>query len=241
VKAISDYNASYRELSKDGIPAQLTLQQLCFNAPPGRVFAVSFMWSSDNIEEGKRWSEKIASLDKVLMNTVSANTIPEWFSANGALIPRTMYGTSRTRNVYQLTPEVVETLGRHLEKMPSDPGAMFSIHQSRVSSAHPQSNSVFASREPHFMLEILGYSSQENSEESETWAIDLWEDIQKTDNKNFLGSTYISLDVWEEEPSQPKTLSRFFGSHADEVIELKKKYDPQNVFELTVPRLKHYI
>ncbi|OKL60649.1 hypothetical protein UA08_04052 [Talaromyces atroroseus] len=240
-KAITDYNASYRELSKDGIPSQLTLQQVAFNAPPGRVFGVSFMWSSEDTEEGQRWSKRIASLGKVLMNTISATTIPAWFSANGAHVPQVVYGSSRTQNLYELTPELVETIGKNLEKLPSDHGTMFSIHQSSVSSATPQSNSVFASREPHFMLEILGYATQENYELSEQWAVDFWKDVQKTDNKNLLGSTYISLDTSEEKPSQPDTLSRFFGCHADEIIELKKKYDPQNVFDLTVPRLKHFM
>lgn len=228
-----DYNTAYRDM-KENLPAELTVQQMIFNAPPGRMMAISFVWSSEDTAEGRRWCEKIASLGNVIMNTVSETTIPEWCSKNAAAVPSAVYGSSRTQNVYQVTPEVVNSIGENLEKMPADQGVMMSIHQLRVT---PDSNSVFASKEPHFMLEILGYALQQNSEVSEQWATNLWEDLQKTDHSNFLGNVYVSLDN-SLDPQRPDQLSRLFGSHASEILELKNKYDPNNVFDLTVPRLK---
>lgn len=240
-KAISDFNAAYREISKEGIPKQLTLQQMVFNAPPGRLFGVGFTWSSEEIEEGQHWCERIASLGNVMMNKVSETTIPEWCTGNAGVIPSTMYGSFRTLNLHNLTEEVISSIGRELQKMPSDPGTMFSIHQSRISSSTPHSDSVFVAREPHFMLEIIGCAStEENKEKSEQWAFDLWEDINTTDLGNFLDNTYISLDRMEEQP-QLATLKRFFGSHLQDIIATKKRYDPENVFDLTVPRLSSFL
>ena len=65
---------------------------MVFNSPQGRLFCVTFTWSSEDIEEGRRWSEKVASLTTVLMNTVAVTTIPDWYDGNAALIPTNAYG-----------------------------------------------------------------------------------------------------------------------------------------------------
>ncbi|KAK9364664.1 hypothetical protein V1509DRAFT_635609 [Lipomyces kononenkoae] len=239
-KTLTQFNAAYQKLLSDGVPLQLTIQQMAFNAPQGRMFAVSFMWSSDDIEQGQRWCEKIAALGPALMNTVALTTVPDWLAGNGALVPLSVYGSSRTHNLHQMTPDVVEIIGRNLAKMPSDPATMFSIHQLRGPSAAPNNESVFAAREPHFMLEILGYATaEEDRKGSEQWAVDLWSEVQQLDAGNVLPSAYIPLDFLEE-PRQPGALSRLFRSHGQEILALKKKYDPENVFDLTVPRLKYY-
>jgi hypothetical protein len=239
-KAFIEYNEGYRKLSQEGLPKELTLQQMVFNSPQGRLFCAAFTWSSEDIEEGRRWSEKVASLTTVLMNTVALTTIPEWYDGNAALIPTNAYGLFRTHNLHKITPEAAECLGRHLAKMPSDLCTMFSIHQSRVSTPTPNSDSVFAAREPHFMLEIIGCTTtEEKSAESEQWALDIWKDIGETEKKNFLDNAYISLHFVEE--PHPSALSNYFGSHVDDILATKKRYDPENVFDLSVPRLGHYI
>ncbi|KAH8688736.1 hypothetical protein BGW36DRAFT_442638 [Talaromyces proteolyticus] len=244
-KALTEFNAAYRRLLEDGLPSELTIQQLVYNAPPGRLFGVSFFWSSDNTEEGQRWKEKIASLGPVIMNTVALKNIPDWVTEMRALVPSSVYGGgSHTHNLKQITTEAAQVLGRNLSKMPSDPACMFSVHQLRgPSTSHStndsnftyKNNSVFAEREPHYMLEILGFSTtEENKHVCEQWASDLANQFQQeTDTTNILPHAYISLD-----PINNGNMVRIFGSHAEEVFALKKTYDPDNVFALALPLLK---
>lgn len=232
-----DYNAKYGEISKDGLPKQLTLQQIVANGPPGRVFGVTFMWSSEDIEEGRQWCNKIASLGTVIMNTVDITTLPKWYSENAALVPLAMYGLFRTHSVKEITGDVAECIGRALEKLPADPGTMFSIHQFRNSSETPASDSVFATREPHFMFEIVGCAiTKEKAETSEQWALDSWAEVKKTSPSNLLDRVYISLDHVEN-PRGLDTITRYFGGYTQEILATKKQYDPENVFGLAVPRL----
>ena len=64
--------------------------------------------------------------------------------------------------------------------MPSDQGTMFSIHELRGPSTIRQDNSVFAAREPHVLLEILGFSTEEKSSgESQQWAARFADDVRK--------------------------------------------------------------
>ncbi|CAI7647249.1 unnamed protein product [Penicillium pancosmium] len=52
-KTFVEYNAEYRKLEAEDIPAELTLQQTIFNGPRGRAFAVRFVWSGDDLDEGQ--------------------------------------------------------------------------------------------------------------------------------------------------------------------------------------------
>lgn len=194
-------------------------------------------WSGDDTEEGKYWSNQIASLAPVLMSTVGETTIPEWFAGNAAMVPSSVYGSSRTLNLYSVTPEVAEAIGRNLTTLPTDPGTMISMHQLRGPSAAPKDNSVFATREPHYMLEIVGFAVVEDRKgEAEHWASNIAEAVSKTDGGNILPTTYISLYSAPEREVDP--LSQFYGSHAEEILSLKKEYDPEGFFHWTVPQLE---
>ncbi|PLB52299.1 D-lactate dehydrogenase [Aspergillus steynii IBT 23096] len=235
-KTMAEFNAGYQKLLKEGIPSQLTLQQLAFNAPPGRIFGATMVWSDDDLEEGQRWIQKIANLSTPIMNTVAPTTIPEWFDGNAALVPETMYGTTRTLNLYEITPEIAAIFGRYVQQMPSNPGAMFSMHGLRGPSAFPRDNSVFGTREPHFLIEILGFSTEEESaKESQQWAARFVDEIRKEASGNILPTAYISIYHTKDEP---KPLKDFYGLHAEEVEALKEKFDPENVFSLSFPQVK---
>lgn len=193
------------------------------------------------MDEGQRWSSKIAGLAPLVMNTVAATAIPEWFSGNGALLPASVYGSGFTHSVTAITPTLAEVIGQNLAKMPADPGTMFSVHQLRGASATPQkpSSSVFASREPHFMLEILGYAAEEKQqEEAEQWALHIAHSVEEADPGSVLQTPYVSLYNTAQAKSPTDVLEKAYGPHATLVRDLKTKFDPNNVFSLAVPVLK---
>jgi hypothetical protein len=206
----------------------------------GRAFGALFLWSGADAEEGKRWSEKIASLAPLMVNMVGSTTIPEWFVANGAMIPPRIAGTGFSHNVRRISPSVAEAIGRNLAIMPSDPGAMVSIHQLRGPSAGPQDHSsVFATREPHYMLELLGFSTSGAEEVSRLWALQTTEEIRLADPDNVLPTAYISVynsAIQAKSPSE--ALNKTFGPKTQVLKDLKAAFDPDSVFALTVPALK---
>ncbi|KAI9929661.1 hypothetical protein ASPWEDRAFT_172675 [Aspergillus wentii DTO 134E9] len=238
-KTFIDFNAAYEKFkAEEPLPQQLTVQQIVFNAPPGRTFGVLFFWSGADIEQGQRWSEKIARLGPVIVNTIATTGIPEWMIANGALVPPSVYGAARTHSVRRISPQVAEAIARHLVNMPADPGTMLSVHELRGVSAEAKSDSVFATREPHFMLEMCGFATAEiGKAASEKWAIQLAEDIGQTDASNIVSTAYISLyNMADAAPAD--VLAKTYGGNARDVTELKESFDPSNVFSLTVPLLR---
>lgn len=236
-----EFNAAYEKLlDSEGIPPQLTIQQICFNGPTGRAFGALFLWSGTDLEEGKRWSEKIAGLGPLLVNLVAPTTIPEWFAANGAIVPPNIAGSGFSHNARRITSPVAEAIGRNLVRMPSDRGAMLSIHQLRGPSAGPQNHaSVFATREPHYMLELLGYVTSGDQEVSRQWAFSTAEEIKRADPEILLPTAYVSVyNSAIQAKSATEALDKTYGPKAAVLKDLKAKFDPEGVFSLTVPALK---
>ncbi|KAJ5257198.1 D-lactate dehydrogenase [Penicillium angulare] len=244
-KSYTDINTAYNNLlDTETLPPQLTLQRVTFNSPRGLAFAFLFAWSgtADELEEGQKWSEKIASLGPAKMNMVKPTTIPEWISGAGAHVPRVVYGSSRTYNVSRITPKVAEAIGSNLAHLPADPGAMFSLHQLRGSSATPHIHtSVFEPREPHFMLEILGYSvTSEKQNDSEAWAEKFAAEVEEAASSSavLLPTSYVSIYSSSHSVSTDEWVNRVYGDSARELRALKSSFDPENVFKYTVPSLE---
>lgn len=235
------FNTEYQKLSAEGLPTQLSVQQMVVNSPHGRLFGIGFMWSSEDVETGQIWVKKFESLGTVIMNTVAVTTIPVWLNAIAAMCPTKLCGQSRTHNLRHITEEVSEIIGSGLEIMPSNPATMFSIHELRGPSVSLNEESVFGTRVPHFMLEILGCAlKEEDREECLQWGNNIWKAIHQTDRDNILPTTYISLDPPGESPGQIP-LSKIFGSNYLDVLALKQEYDSKNTFDLAVPRLNEHL
>ncbi|KAJ5903503.1 6-hydroxy-D-nicotine oxidase [Penicillium tannophilum] len=241
VKSYTDFNRAYHSLlDTEGLPPQLTLQRVTFQSPRGLAFAALFCWSGTDLEEGKQWSEKIAALGPAKMNMVKPTTIPEWLGGAGAHVPNKVYGSSWSMNLSTITTAVAEAIARNLNILPNDPGAMFSLHQLRGPSAAPQEHgSVFGSREPHYMLEILAYGgTSEKQAESEAWGKQMADEVEKAAAESMLPTAYVSLYGSTHAGSTARWVDKVYGEKAGVLRDIKAKFDPENIFKLTVPLLE---
>lgn len=241
-KTFVDFNAAYEKLQRlESIPPQLTLQRIAFNSPHGRTFAVIFVWSGSNIEEGQRWSEKIAGLGPVVANAASLKTIPEWFTGTSALVPNTGSGAAYSFNASEISTAMAESIGRSLDRMPADPGTMFSIHQLRGPSTTEGSRglpSVFESRVPHYMVELIGFSTNNSMAEiSRTWAAQAEQEARQADPGFVLSTAYVSIfNTTGFSPAE--VLVKTYGSAIQTLQHLKTTFDPENLFNLALPSLE---
>jgi hypothetical protein len=172
---------------------------------------------------------------------VAPTTIPEWFVTNGATVAPNLAGSGFSLNVRRISPNMAGVIGRKIAHMPSDPGTMLSIHQLRGPSAGPQRHSsVFATREPHYMLELLGFATSGGDQEvSRQWAHQTAEEIQQADPDNKLPTAYISEYNSAIQAKSPfEALEKTYGNNVAVLKDLKEKFDPECVFALTVPALK---
>lgn len=216
----------------NGVPPELGVQPAVFNmGDHGRQFGIIVVWSSPDIDLGRSYLDKLATLGKVTMKTVNEVTVPEWMEGNNALVPYGIYGFSTSVSVSKVTNEIAAVIGKYLANMPSDPATMFASHELRGASTHTNNGSVFRVREPHYVLELLGsVTDHTNLDTSVAWATAFREELCQCEG--VLDGDYISLT----RPSDT-SLDRLYGSKLATLYALKQKYDPQGAFNLAVPRL----
>lgn len=192
-----------------------------------------FVWSSSDLESGRIYLNKLAALGKIAANTVVETTAPEWIKGSSALIPQHAYGGERTVTVRNLTNQVIEIIGRNIAKMPSDSATGFSIQECRGPSATPHPGSVFGTRKPHFVLEMIGsVANLESMNASQAWAATFRKELLQSSGNNLLPGTYISVT----KPGD-NSLSNIYGPNYQALLALKRKFDPKDVFNLAIPRL----
>lgn len=204
------------------------------NTPAGKVFIVLFLWGSSDIDTGRVWLDKLSALAPVAFNSVQETTPPAWLEEASRLTPKDSRGRVWTISVRQPTDEVVDVMATSLADMPSDPRVIFAVHELRSCSpsAQPQSDSVFTSREGHFMLEIIGATeTPEDVTAIQAWGQQFQTALARTDPRNLLSAPYVSLAAPEELDSRT-----VYGEHYEFLAELKKTRDPRGVFDAAIPK-----
>lgn len=213
-------------------PSSLGLTPIVANHPQlGRTMLVSFVWSSNDKEAGMEWLGRICALGSVISNTVAEIKITAWMEMVQAVAPSGVWGGDSTVNLRTLSESTAKIIAKHIEKMPSDGSNGFVIHELRGPSAKSDDSSVFGAREPHYMLELIGsVLDKANMEGSQNWITEFHGELKKTGET--MKVEYLAL-------SKPgdALVSDCFGSNWEFLMDLKRKCDPEGVFDMAVPRL----
>ena len=227
VSTIERLETGYRELEKQGLPDALNTQHVVANTPMGKCYIISFLWGSPDCDAGHRYVDMISALGTLLYNGVKETMIPEWLKESEAFVPKSAHGCNYSVNVREMTDEVVQIIGREVLKMPDDPAAVFSTHQLRGPSAKQNDESVFATRTPHYLFDLVAISSDpRRARVSWDWAEHFRDALRSSDSLNVLPTTYIPLT-----PPVEASLEMIYQENRDKLVEIKRKYDPNNVFK----------
>lgn len=229
---IKQFDAWYQTISEEGLPSALSIQRGVLNSAGRPMLAAFVLWSSSDLEEGNSWVQKICSAAPVAMNTVTKTTIPDWMASVGKMLNSRTHGTISSVSFRAITPEVLEVLCKYAEKIASEPNTSFWVHELRKGpSTLSYPDSVFPTREPHFVLEILSTSeTAEGLENSAKLAKEFQEELQGTNSENIL-PPYLPF-------TSPKALDlrKGFGGQYEALEAIKKEYDPLDVYRYACAR-----
>lgn len=223
------------------IPSEAVLQPLVLNNPEtGMIFCITYVWSSDDHARGYKALEDIIKLlpTEVTNNTVSHMSPPGWIYTLDRYIARSVWGGPQSVNFKYLSPRVLDIIGHHLEDMPCDAGACFSLHllakdSPSVRDATLVTGSTFnpQARQPHILVEIVGSALSEGSMvDCGRWAQRMRDALVASGET--MRNSYISLSM----PGSTK-LQDIYGESFDLLKQLKLKYDPDGLFRYAIPRL----
>ncbi|KAI0019640.1 FAD-binding domain-containing protein [Xylariomycetidae sp. FL0641] len=237
------------QLAGGDVPRALQLQPVGMDTPAGKAFAVLATWTGADLAAGRAWIGRVAGLlvrddggggggghvPCLSQGAAAPAMTPEAFvRANEALVRHGSFGRSYSLNFRRFTPATAQALARGHRRVPPA-GCLLSVHMLRAPAEGEGEGqaSVFAAREQHHMLELVAITHDETIQaQAEAWAREVIRDLKESDPENILESSYVAL-VGEGEADYKK----IYGQHYDELLALKKKYDPENVFRYAVPRL----
>lgn len=213
------------------LPPALQIQLFATDFPGmGKVLAAIVTWANDNHEEGREWIEQIAGFGNCIVNMTEAKTLSKYAEDNEKLVPYGVYGRSFTLNLKKWTPTSVKALAKHSHSIPAG-NATITIHSLR--SPRPNEDSIFGARQDHHLVEIVSMTSDPAlNDETAAWGQSLLRELREQDGPNILDSAYISLLDFED-----ADLKKIYGRHLDTLVSLKKKFDPENVFKHSAPKV----
>jgi hypothetical protein len=237
-KTIKTYLTNYNTLiQEEALPPNLNSGVMFVNIPNmGPHLACGFAWYGARDAECDRWVKKMAGLAPALgePDVVSSDPL-KIAAAVEAVCPPFMSGTPQTICVSSFSDEVIATIARFAEGMPRLPSCMISLHFLRAvspsASAAKEAESVYPGREPHIMIEILGTPGGDEDPLGATkWSRDF---------RNAMNGTDV-VQKWSWVPLTAKEhggLDDMYGRKAQELRDLKKELDPENVFRYALPRM----
>lgn len=226
------YTEGYHQLLAEGkLPKALQLQPLFVEFPQvGKVFGLLATWADADHDEGRRWFDTVASLGNCIMNSPQPISLHQFTVNNEKLVVGSVHGRAFTTNVKQLTHKTAQVLAKYGSLLPGG-GTLISIHTLRSPIASKES--VFGSRTDHHMIEIVTLSGDQTiATKAAGWGSALLKELKEVDPGNILEGSYISLLDDDD-----MDLKKVYGSHYDTLLDLKKKYDPDNVFKHAIPKI----
>ncbi|KAG8666612.1 hypothetical protein FPOAC2_11728 [Fusarium poae] len=231
--ALASYNQHYERLLESGqLPVYLQLQPMIAQMPgqPASLMILA-TWHGDDKDEGHSWIKNIAGAANCVMENTQEITLAEMLANNEKLVTWPSYGRVYTLNVERMTEDAVKILGKHCVSAPG--GSLIFSYHTLLSAQEPEQKSVFGTRARHHMFEIYAMIGDKTiAEERVQWAAKVKANLQAEDADNILEGSYISLGSHED-----ADVKKIYGKHYDTLAALKKKYDPENVFKHSIPRL----
>lgn len=144
-------------------------------------------------------------------------------------------GDTRTVSIRSLAPsvEAAKVIAKHASQVKPEYGAVFvhGLHGTSVESDKEHPPSVFASREVHLMVEMLGFAYQDAASKvpASAWCRAMHDEIKTLEG--VMDETYFPLTQ-----SSILDLEKTYKKEALEFLRaLKKELDPTNVFRNAVP------
>jgi hypothetical protein len=221
---------SYRALEEENLPAPFGAQIAVVNLPgKGRSLISTFMWASTDLDKGYEFLERYKSLGEPVLVAVHEMTPPQWMDMSKDFGTYGVYNGIKSVNVSDLSDRYLDIISNHVARMPVAGATLLFMHQLHGEATKSKPNSCFGSRRPHFVLEILGSSKEEELQDSSLkWATNLHQDI--ISSKVALKGGYVAL-LKDDEINGGDC----YGENWKKLQDVKRKYDPRNIFRFAVP------
>jgi FAD/FMN-containing dehydrogenase len=224
----SDVLRYYGEFIKT-VPDELTIQPGFIQMPDGMTVLFLSPTYCGALEEGERVLKPLRAFGKPLADQIQSVPYGVLIKAMDALVPKGRRYFIQTQSLDGLCAEIIDVLVERAQQFSSPFSAISLHHFHGAASRVAVSDSAFALRQDHLLVEIIAGWESPSPEEDQRhvhWA----QAGSRALAPYALGGGYVNLLDEEEQERIPLA----FGPNYERLLDLKRIYDPDDVFHSTI-------
>jgi FAD/FMN-containing dehydrogenase len=221
--------ARYAEMMATA-PDELFAAAALSSTPAGDpILALIPTWSGAEAE-GQPFIDKLRNLGKPILSNVGMVPYRQILTALDARLRSGLHYVVATRWISELTPDAISTLLTSYEGRISQLSIVVLVHFRGAGARVLPGATAFGLREEHFLT--LAYSTWDPAVNPGSglyaqWAEDFSEKLKPFSLPGGFANVLAS-DAHEQ-------ISHAYGKNAERLLELKRRFDPGNVFSSTIP------
>jgi FAD/FMN-containing dehydrogenase len=212
----------YRDFSS-ATQEELTTYAALLTSPDGAKMVVIGVCYTGPLDEGARVIAPVRQFGPPLVDQIRPMAYTELQSMfDAAFPPRNQY-YEKVHFLQEIRDDAMDILIEHFASVPSPLSAPFF---QQTGGAMRRGNTAYAHRDALYNLILVAeWLDPGESERHVRWTRELWEALQPYSTGGF----YVN-DIGREEDDGADRVRAAYGANYQRLAELKKKYDPENLF-----------
>ena len=219
------------------LPDELT-SIISFIAPPPSwelgdrtLMLLGFVWAGADARDGERAIAPLRASARPDVELVEPTRWVAWQSSVDEVFPKGVRAYWKNASLDRLDGAAITTIVEYAARLPAK-GSGFDIHHLDGALARvPEEATAFPNRAATYWLNMYGvWRDPQDDDRGRAWARDFHSAMQpfaaSGEYVNFLGAETGDVDV------RTQALTAYGSAKLDRLVELKRRYDPDNVFRL---------
>ena len=204
-------------------PDELTAYAALLHTPDGApVAAIIPCWCGD-IEQGERVLKPLREFGPPVMDAIQPMPFPQMQSLLDDAFPNGNQNYWKSTFVREFNDAAIDLLVDHANRAPSPLSAIVIEFYGGAASRVSPTETAFGSRQPEYDIGILAqWPDRADTDRNVTWTRALFDALQPYASGAFL------LNFLDQE--EDAVIRASFGRNYNRLVELKRKYDPENFF-----------
>lgn len=223
----------YREFVADA-PEELSIWAVLRQAPPlpflpedvhGKKVIVLAVFYGGDVAEGEKLIAPLRGFGDPYGTHIGSMPYVDWQRAFDPLLTPGARNYWKSHNLTGLSDGALDSVVEYANKLPSPQCEIFIAFISGFANRVPPDATAYGHRDANFVLNVHGrWDAASEDDKCIAWAKDFF----KASKPYASGGAYINF-MTEDELDRVSTA---FGQNHARLVEIKKKYDPENVFHL---------
>jgi FAD/FMN-containing dehydrogenase len=188
------------------------------------ILILAVCWCG-KIDEGERVAKPLRSFGKPIADVIAPHSFIEWQKILDPLLTPGMRNYWKSHDFLELTDGLIDVLIQYARRIPDPQCEIAFVQLGGAVSRIPLAATAYTHRDAQFVLNVHGrWDNPANDSKCIAWTRELFQATAPFAT----GGVYVNFMTQEEQGR----IGSAYGANYERLVELKKKYDPENLFRL---------